>query len=434
MRSRLLFLALAASLSAPSLVGCAADDATDDPATNVEVTKSATARNDAPTLAAGEGETFAKDQASFAIDLYHSVRKQPGVSGNVFLSPHSVSTALAMTYAGARGQTKTEMKAALHFSLADERLHNAFNYLDSQLESRGKGAKATDGTPFKLSVANSLWGQKDFAIEAPFLDTLALNYGAGMNRVDFVGETEKARTTINGWVEDKTEDRIKELLKPGIVTADTRLVLVNAIYFNASWANKFEPSETKDAPFTTADGTQVNVPTMHQNDMMPYVAGDGFQAAAIPYDGNEMELLVIAPTKGTFASFEASLTGESVLGIMAGLQQTQVKLAFPKLKTEGAFELKQPLEALGMKAAFGDAADFTGIAPGLSISEVVHKTFLALDEKGTEAAAATAVVMRESSAPADPVVMNLDRPFIMAVVDKATKTLAFVGRIDNPSK
>lgn len=430
--SRLLLL-----LAASSLVACtSSQEAPHDPTQDITVQKSSAERNTNPTLSAGELDAFASDQASFALDIYHAVRKDPAIANeNVFLSPHSVSTALAMTYAGANGATKDEMKKALHFSLADDRLHTAFDYLDLALESRGKNAKAKDDQPFRLRVSNSLWGQKGFGFETPFLDTLAVNYGAGLNGVDFAGNPVGAAKSINAWVEQKTEERIKTIVPAEGLPSNTRLVLVNAIYFNAAWQSKFEKSATRDAPFTKLDGSTVNVATMHDNAMRPYLEGDGFQATQLPYDGNEMSLLVVAPTKGTFASFEAALTGEKVLGILAGMKPRQVQLAFPKVKLDGDYGLVPAFKALGMNRAFapGDA-DFSGMTTKerLYISDILHKTFLDLDENGTEAAAVTAVVAGTTSAPPEPTVMKVDRPYLMAIVDNQTKTLAFVGRILEP--
>lgn len=402
----------------------------------VDVVRSAQQREMNPTLSASELETLAKSRANFAVDIYQAVRKQPeNVDKDIFLSPHSVSIALAMTYAGARGETATEMKKALHFDLPDERLHTAFDYLDLALESRGKDARGKDGEPFRLNITNSIWGQKETPFETAFLDTLAVNYGAGLNIVDFIGATEKSRSTINDWVEAKTENRIKEILPKGSVTADTRLVLVNAVYFNAAWASKFEPGATRPAPFTKADGSTVQVSMMNRQEHRPYAKGDGYEAVEMPYDGGELSMLVIAPTAGSFATFESTLTGGKVLDILAGLATKEVDLHFPKLKVDGEFGLKAPLESLGMERAFASSADFSGICSSadLYVADVLHKTFLELDESGTEASAATAVIVNEESASIDtPVVMRVDRPFFTAIVDRQTKTLVFLGRILEP--
>jgi serpin B len=402
----------------------------------VDVVRSAQQRNTNPQLSESERDILAASRVSFAVDFYQAVRKQPfSADKDVFLSPHSISIALAMTYAGARAETAAEMKKALHFDLPDDRLHTAFDYLDLALASRGNGAGGKDGKPFRLNVASSIWGQKGSSFEMPFLDILAVNYGAGLNVVDFVKETDKSRLAINGWVEEKTENRIKEILPAGVVNGDTRMVLVNAVYFNAAWASKFDTNRTKPAPFTKADGSTVEVMMMNNVSPLPHAKGDGYEAVEMAYDGNELSMLVIAPTKGTFATFESSLTGGKVLDILASLETKVLDLSFPKLKAEGSFGLKESLRALGMRQAFEAAsADFSGMSTTekLVVQDVLHKTFVEIDENGTEAAAATAVIAANSSAPPPPPVMKIDRPFITAIIDRPTKSLLFLGRILEP--
>ncbi|MDB4933966.1 MAG: hypothetical protein JWP87_938 [Labilithrix sp.] len=425
---------IALLLAVASLTACSAP--TEDKP-QVETVRSSLARDTAPVLSPTELDTFAGDQADFAVDLYRAVGSSAEFHDkDVFLSPHSISTALAMTYAGARGETKEEMKKALHFGLPDDRLHRGFDYLDLALSSRGQGALDKDGKPFRLSVINSVWGQKNYAFEAPFLDTLAVNYGAGLNVVDFRGAPQAARGTINSWVEEKTESRIEELIPEDGIRALTRMVLVNAVYFNAAWTTKFDPLATAQAPFTTLDGTEKPVTMMNAELSAAHTKDAAFDAIELPYDGGAVSMLVIAPTKGTFGEFESTLTGAKVLDVLAGLREKPVRLSFPKAKLHQAFELKGPLESLGMKHAF-EGADFTGIAQleELQISEVFHQTFLAVDEGGTEAAAATAVVIDAASSagpPVDIVKMQVDRPYVVAIVDRQTKTLLFMGRILDP--
>ncbi|MBX3209999.1 MAG: serpin family protein [Labilithrix sp.] len=471
---------VAVVLAAVGLAACSSSPASPasppSPASSAEpvpveigVVRSAQQRHMSPELSETERATFERSQADFAVDVYHAVRKEPGrADEDIFLSPHSISTALAMTYAGARGETAAEMKKALHFALPDDRLHTAFNYLDLALASRGKNAEGKDGKPFRLVVTNSIWGQRGTRFEAPFLDTLAINYGAGLNIVDFIAETERSRITINGWVEEKTERRIRDILPEGVVDTDTRLVLVNAVYFNAAWASKFEPSATAPGPFTKADGTVVQVPMMNRQTSRRYARGVGYEAVEMPYDNGkrpppvkvspyesvsrfptggrendgaqadddtELAMVVVLPAAGAFASFEASLTGGKMLEILASLEKKLVDLSFPKLKLDVAVGLKAPLATLGMNQAFTPAADFSGMSTTerLSVSNVLHKTFLEVDESGTEAAAATAVIVRNTSAPVA-IEMKVDRPFIAAIVDRRTKTLLFLGRILEPKR
>ena len=417
-----------------SLVACTAPS---DDKPKVETVRSSLARNTAPQLTETDLVTLAADQAAFAVSLYQTVAASPGSDGkNLFLSPHSVSTALAMAYAGARGATKAEMKTALHYGLADDALHGGFDYLDLALSSRGQNAKAKDGRPFRLSVANSVWAQKGATFEAPFLDTLAVSYGAGVNVVDFSGATEAARVTIDGWVEEKTESRIKELIQKDTLDPATRLILVNAVYFNAAWSTKFTDGATAPAAFTKLDSSVVQVATMHTAMTGGYTKDAAFEAIELPYDGGETSMLVIAPTRGTFTAFESSLTGAKVLDVLAGLEQKPVRLSFPKAKLDGRFDLVESLMAMGMKTAFSGGADFGGISSteALQIGAVVHQTFLDIDEGGTEAAAATEIGFIESSYQEPPAYlsMDVDRPYLVAIVDRPTKTLLFLGRILDP--
>jgi serpin B len=425
---------LALLVAVGSLVACAAPT---DEQPAIETVRSSLARNTAPIMSPVELDTLSTDQAAFAVSLYREVASSPGSAGqNVFLSPHSVSTALAMAYAGARGDTRAEMKQALHFGLDDARLHAGFDYLDLALSSRGQDAKAKDGEPFRISVANSLWAQKGAAFEAPFLDTLAVSYGAGVNVVDFGKATEPARLAINGWVEEKTESRIKDLIHKDGLSSATRLVLVNAVYFNAAWSTKFADGATAPAPFTRLDGSVAQVATMHTELTARYTQDAAFEAIELPYDGGDTSMLVIAPAKGTFAAFEGSLTGGKVLDVLAGLEEKPVRLSFPKAKVDGRFDLVQPLRAMGMKAAFEGTADFGGISATerLQIGGVVHQTFLDIDEGGTEAAAATEISFVDTAYHEPPTFlpMNVDRPYLVAIVDRQTKTLLFMGRIVDP--
>jgi serpin B len=410
---------------------------TDAGKTHVDTVRSSLARNAAPLLTPGELDTLAKDEVAFAVDLYHAVEAEPTSAGqNVFLSPHSVAAALAMTYAGAQGQTKDEMKKALHFGLPDDRLHQGFDYLDLALSSRGQHARGKDGRPFALRIANSVWGQKSYAFETPYLDTLAVSYGAGVNIVDFTGAPEEARGTINGWAADNTEGRIQDLMPEGSVSDLTRLVLVNAVYFSAAWQTKFIDGATAPAPFTKLDASVVQAPMMHVQINAGYAKSDGYEAIELPYDGGDTSLLVIAPSAGSFAQFDAALSGQQILDVLAGLNSTPVELSFPKAKLTGAFKLRAPLESLGMTAAFG-GGDFSGISKSaqLAIGEVFHRTSLDLDEGGTEATAATAVdvdVDTSDPLPVHYVPMSVDRPYVLAIVDRSTKTLLFVGRIVDP--
>jgi len=396
-------------------------------ATDPTELRSALPRNLAPNVTPAELTELVAGNTAFAADLYREVRAEPG---NLFMSPHSISTALAMTYAGAAGTTATQMASTLHFTLAPDRLHAAQNALDLALESRSTAATGNT-IPFRLQAANAIWGQEGKAFQAPFLDALAVNYGAGLHVLDFAREPDASRQTINGWVEDRTNDRIQDLLPEGSITPDTRLVLTNAIYFSAAWDDPFEASETADRAFL-ANGTQeVQVATLHQDAEYGFVAGDGFRAAELPYDGGQLSMVVVVPDD--LAAFEASLTGATLAQITGGLRTHLVDLTLPKFKFDAPLGLTDTLQAMGMTDAFGPTADFSGIdgTRSLVITDVLHEGFVAIDEKGTEAAAATAVVVGETSVP-EPATLHVDRPFVFFIRDIPTGAILFVGRVVDP--
>lgn len=384
-----------------------------------------------PNVPAGDLDAAAAGNTEFAFSLYQQLKSEPG---NLFYSPFSISAALAMTWAGARGQTESQMASALHFTLPGDRLHPAFNAIDLELMSRGQGKVGADGGKFRLNVANALWGQLGYKFEAPFLDTLALHYGAGMHVVNFEKTPEPSRKIINDWVAEKTEDRIKDLLPEGSIDASTRLVLTNAIYFNAAWESPFTVAETKDLAFTKRDGTTVQVPTMTGNPEVPYGQGDGYAAVELPYDGHELSMVLVLPEPSKFAGFEASLGAAKIDEILSVMSHHAVLLTLPRFEVDSEFSLVAQLEKLGMGVAFTGDADFSGMngKGGLAISDVVHKAFVKVNEAGTEAAAATGVIVGETSIPA-PAEIHFDHPFFFFIRDIKTKSILFVGRVENPA-
>jgi len=396
-----------------------------------EVLTSDKERITSPDVSTNEQALLVEGNSAFAFELYQALREQ---EGNLFYSPHSISVALAMTYAGARNETAQQMADTLNFILEQERLHPAFNWLDIELASRGEGAQGKDDEGFRLNIVNVIWGQKDYEFLSDFLDVLAENYGAGLRILDFMNETEKSRLTINDWVSDQTEGRIKDLIPQGAIDALTRLVLTNAIYFNAAWENTFDEDMTADGPFYLPDGGQVIVPMMKQTESFGYTEGDGYQAVELRYDGGELSMVILLPEAGQFQAFEEGLQSQQVGDITSGLQPTGVALTMPQFKFDSEFSLKDNLAGMGMPIAFSDSADFSGMTgnPELFISEVVHKAFVAVDEAGTEAAAATAVIMDESAMPGEPVEVTIDRPFIFLIRDIETGAILFVGRVMNP--
>ena len=395
-----------------------------------EVLKSDKERITSPDVSAADVALLVEGNSAFAFELYQALK---GKEGNLFYSPHSISLALAMTYAGARGETAQQMADTLHFILEQE-LHPASNWLDAELARRGEGAKGKDGEGFRLNIVNAIWGQKDYEFLSAFLDVLAENYGAGLRILDFITETEKSRLTINDWVSDQTEGRIEDLIPPGAIGALTRLVLTNAIYFNAAWEYPFDEDMTADGTFYLLDGGQVIVPMMKQTESFGYTEGEGYQAVELLYDGGELSMVILLPEAGNFETFEEGLQAQQVGDIISGLQPTEVALTMPQFEFDSEFSLKDTLADMGMPIAFSGGADFSRMTGNrdLSISDVVHKAFVAVDEAGTEAAAATAVIMELTAVPESPVEVTIDRPFIFLIRDIDTGAILFVGRVVNP--
>jgi len=393
-------------------------------------------RDTAPEVPAADQTALTAGNQAFAFDLYGQLAQEPG---NLFYSPYSVSAALAMTYAGARGQTETEMAEVLHFTLPQAQLHPAFNYLDLELERRAEATpppSLPDAQPPRLDIANSIWGQQDYTFESAFLDTLAVNYGAGLRVVDFAGDPEGARQAINQWVSDQTQARIPDLIPAGAITPLIRLVLTNAIYFYANWSSPFEPEATAPGTFLTDSGAEVTVDMMHQTNYYDYAAGDGYSAVSLPYVGGDLSMLIILPDAGRFAAVEAQFGPELLGSVETALQNQNVALAMPKWEYESKFSLGQTLQAMGMATAFdSNAADFSGMTSTeqLFISEVIHQAFVSVDEEGTEAAAATAVMMAGSAMPPEPVALTIDRPFLYVIRDAPTGSVLFAGRVTDPS-
>jgi serpin B len=393
--------------------------------------KSEKQRNESPEVASSDISSLTDGNGVFAFNLYKLVSQE---EGNLFYSPYSISAALAMTYAGARGDTEKQMADTLQFYLSQNQLHPAFNSLDQELASRGEGAKGKDGEGFRLNIVNAIWGQKDYAFLVSFLDTLAENYGAGLRILDFVNETEPSRITINDWVSDETEGRIKDLIPQGAISQMTRLVLTNAIYFNAAWQYPFKEDATSPSVFYLVNGDEVTVPMMEQQESYSYTKGDNYQAVELPYDGRELSMVILLPDSGQFKAFEKSIGYQQVKDIIAELERREVRLKMPKFEFDSSFSLKKTLTEMGMPVAFSADADFSGMTGNkdLFISDVIHKAFVSVDEAGTEAAAATAVIMELTAMPEEPIEVTLDRPFIFLIRDIETGAILFIGRVMNP--
>ena len=365
---------------------------------DTELIQSSIKRFEAPVVSQADQKTLMAGNTAFAMALYQQLR---GESGNLFYSPYSISLALAMTYAGAGGQTAAQIAEVMQYRLAQDALHPAFNALDQELASRKIDPEAGLGKGFQLNIANSLWGQKDYAFNQEFLDRLAMNYGGGMRLVDYLHDTERARLNINAWVSDQTEEKIQDLIPRGALNMETRLVLANAIYFNAAWARPFEALNTREQPFTTLEGSEVSASLMNQTENFRYASGTGWQAVELPYEGHQMSMVVLLPEREGFTDFEAGLDEGQMQTILDKMSSVKVDLYLPKFTTESEFALSKTLRAMGMLDAFSMAADFSGMTDTdeLFISEVLHKAFVDVDEEGTEAAAATAVIMEAKAMP-----------------------------------
>jgi serpin B len=370
---------------------------------------------------------------AFAFGLYQELKN---TDGNIFYSPYSISMALAMTYNGARGQTGKQMADTLRFMLPEDRIHSAFNSLDQELSRRGEGAKGKDGKGFRLNIVNAIWGQKGYQFLPEFLDTLAENYGAGLRLLDYINATEDSRMAINKWVSGQTGERIKDLIPEGAIDRLTRMVLTNAIYFNAAWQSPFQDTATSKGIFHTLDGREISVPMMKQTESFGYTEGSGYQVVELPYDGRELSMVILLPRVGQFKAFKDSLDAKRVDDVIKGLTQQQVALTMPKFEFDSSFSLKELLAKMGMPIAFSSNADFSGMTGkrDLYISDVIHKAFVSIDEAGTEAAAATAVIMKATAMPAKPTEVTIDRPFIFLIRDIKTGTVLFVGRVLNPGR
>lgn len=359
----------------------------------------------------------------FALDLYGKLSASPG---NLVVSPYSISTALAMTAAGAKGQTAEQMNKTLHFRLPPDRLHPAFASL----------LQATDQE--QLRVANALWAQQGEAFVDRFLKIVETDYRAGLNAVDF-GQPDATRQTINAWVAKKTGEKIPELLPPGSIGPESTLVLTNAIYFQGKWKIAFAKKGTYNEPFFTKAGESVQVPMMHQLDQHPYFDGETFQALKLNYENERVSMVVLLPRQvDGLPALEKSLSGEKLSQWLKEMANQRVEVTLPRFKLRGNFKLKETLAELGMPAAFAPGADFTGIVSQgqLFIGNVIHEAMAEVDEEGTVAAAATAVqiVKSEPGAYAGPraIFFRADRPFLFLIRDEKTGSILFLGRVTNP--
>ena len=411
-----------------------------DPETEVAPTegglvKSNLAMETLPQVDAEQIAALAEGNSAFASAFYALLMEN---EGNIIFSPFSISLALSMAMAGAETTTEEVMMNALRMTLPEEEVYPAFNALLLALEaSEDAEVSELEGSEFTLNIANSLWGQAGFELKTPFLDTLARYFGAGMYTVDFEHDPESARLAVNAWVADETENKIKDLIPQGAVNELTRLILANAIYFNGSWMHPFSESATSQEVFTLLDGSETTVDMMKMSaTSFSYLEGTGFQAVSLPYLSPDFSMLVLVPDAGQFTAFESTLDADGLMAIIGQMQSNQVALQMPKFDFEMATNANDMLAQLGMSEIFDpDAADFSGITEEdkLYVTSVLHKATITVDESGTEAAAATAVVMGiKSASPEEPISLVIDRPFLFLIRHEPTGTILFMGRVVEP--
>jgi len=393
------------------------------------------------------GKKVVEGNNRFAVELYEQLR---GQEGNLFFSPYSISTALAMTYAGAGGQTEKQMAEVLCFptapSSADEdpneiksaqlvwnkkAFHLAFGEIINDLNKRDEKGN------YELIVANALWGQKGYGFLGEFLELIKTYYDGGLNEVDFVSDTETARNVINVWVEKKTKDKIKELIARGALNSMTRLVLTNAIYFKGNWARQFEKDKTKDAPFTLISGRKIDAAMMNQTAEFNYMETESFQGLELPYVDNGLSMIILLPKKiDGLDEFEGTFTQENLSEWLSKLRKREVIVSIPKFAMTSQFGLAGVLKSMGMVDAFvPNAANFSGMngKRDLFISAVIHKAYVDVNEEGTEAAAATGVVIGVTSARPEQIpVFRADHPFLFLIRDNKSGSILFIGRVMNP--
>lgn len=379
-------------------------------------------------------EATAMKGNDFAFDLYRELRARPG---NLVLSPASVALALQLAWAGARGATADQMRQVLHLQGTPAEVMQAAGALGTRLQAPDQ--------PLKFRIANRLFGESSYHFEQAYLDAARAAYGAPLEAVDFRHHGEAARVRINSWVEQQTERRIRDLIPRGALNADTRLALVNAIYFLGDWETPFAREATRNETFHPDTGDSRDVPTMHRHGAMRFAQRDGYKALELPYRGGQMSMLLLLPDQADgLAALEQSLTAAQYEATVQALQVQQVNLSLPRFEIDpaGALPLGASLRQLGMSLPFDPRqADFSGIAnppdprDRLFLSEVFHKAFVKVDEKGTEAAAATAAIMVGAAAVMRPVqVMQFkaDHPFLFFIRDNPSGTILFSGRVADP--
>ena len=421
---------LLASLLATSAVGCGDDEG----AASADEVRSTVAR---ATPGAGRADDGAAVTRRVATTLFPVLADASG-DDNFTYSPLSITTALGMARAGATGPSADQLDELLGTS-ADHPAADALNALDQLLITRSGARKNDSGedAELTLSAANSLWGQRDATWKAPFLDTLKRSYGVGIHTVDYVGDAEGARRSVNGWVAEQTHDHIPDLIAPGVFDDATRLTLVNALYLAAPWHEAFDPAD--DLRFTTPSGAVVTAPAMRRSRVFSYQQAPGLQAVTVPYAGGELAMTFVVPDAGRLTEVEASLDDDLLKRLLTPTEPSVVDLTVPRFDLDSRPDLTTALQAVGVTAPFETETDFALMSSDptvqpLQLAAVIHQATVTIDEKGTVASAATAAVFRATGAPLEPIKLVIDRPFLFVIHDVATATPLFVGRVADPTR
>ncbi len=387
-------------------------------------------RSSAPAVDPQDIQTLVSGNSAFLFRLYPLIQPK---DKNFFFSPYSISEAMGMVYAGASGDTANQISDVMKFELPPEKLHPTFNAIDQELATHDKGEEGSH-----LVIANSLWAQKNRPFLQSYLDRLGEDYGAGIYLVDYINQTEEARNAINQWVNEKTEEKIPEIIAEGSSSRLTRMILVNAIYFKAAWETPFAPELSHRDYFFFLTGGQTMTDMMMQTDKYAYIKTATYEAIELPYKGGGVSMLIIMPTTQEFANVEKGLNYEFVNSVESALQPQNIALTMPRFKIESSFSLSEALIDMGILNAFAPiGANFSGIdgTRDLFLDKIAHKTFINVDENGTEAAAATAVTMKAASVESEqPLNVAIDHPFIFIIRSRQTNTILFVGRILNPAE
>ncbi len=383
-----------------------------------------------PGAEAAETKALAEGNTAFALELYGQLKDRPG---NLFFSPYSISMALGMTSAGARGQTAQEMGKVLHFDT--DQVHSLFGELQRQMAATG-----TQGG-IELNVANALWVQKGEPFLPSYLELVSANYQANLNQADFKTEAEVTRVRINGWVAQQTKERIRDILPAGSIDALTRLVLANAVYFKGIWAKPFDKAATSRQTFHISATSLSGTPLMHHFDTVRYVEEETLQAVEVSYKNGELSMVVLLPKKvDAIGTLENRLTPTLISSVLGRMKERRVEIFLPRFKLESTLSLNGSLVKMGMTNAFSPQADFSGMdgQRRLYLSAVFHKAWGEVNEEGTEAAAATVIALPTSSAraavPEAPPVFRADHPFIFFIRHRQSGAVLFLGRFSNPNQ